>query len=68
MSNQIAKLVNKGNTTQKKLVNQGNTTQKKNAKLDSKSAPPLSFFGKKASGVFCLRCVYCQICLLQESR
>ena len=50
-----------------KLVNQGNTTQKKNAKLDSKSAPPLSFFEKKASGVFCLRCVYRQMCLLQES-
>ena len=50
-----------------KLANQGNITQKENAKLDSKSAPPLPFFGKKASGVFCLRCAYRQICLLQES-
>lgn len=55
------------NNQKTKLANQGNTTQKKNAKLDSKSAPPLSFFGKKASGVFCLRCVYRQMYLLQES-
>ena len=57
----------KMNDQKTKLANQGNTTQKKNAKLDSKSAPPLSFFGKKASGVFCLRCVYRQMYLLQES-
>ena len=51
------------NAQNTKPANQGNITQKKNAKLDSKSAPPLSFFGKKASGVFCLgvfivKCVY----------
>ena len=57
----------KMNDQNTKLANQGNTKQKKNAKLDSKSAPPLSFFGKKASGMFCLRCVYRQMCLLQES-
>ena len=50
-----------------KLANQRNAAQKKNTKLDSKSAPPLSFFRKKASGVFCLSCVYRQMCLLQES-
>lgn len=37
----------KMNDQNTKLANQGNITQKKNAKLDSKSAPPLSFFGKK---------------------
>ena len=55
------------NNQSTKLANQGNTTQKKNAKLVSKSAPPLSFFGKKASGVFCLRCVYCHVFTARNS-